>query len=41
VVVEVTRQRVRLETVDWVAERPRRGRPPKSLAAQRLAGVAA
>ena len=41
VVAEVTRQRVRLETVDWSAERPRRGRPPKSLAAQRRAGLAA
>ena len=41
VVAEVTRQRVRLETVDWAAERSRRGRPPKGLATQRLAGVAA
>jgi hypothetical protein len=41
IIVEVSRQRVRLETVDWRAERPRRGRPPKGLATQRLAGVAA
>jgi transcriptional regulator with XRE-family HTH domain len=41
VVAEVTRRRVRLETVDWSAERPRRGRPPKSLATRCLATEAA
>ncbi len=40
-VVEVTRQALRSEVrVDWDAERPRRGRPPKLLVAQRVAGVA-
>jgi hypothetical protein len=24
--------------IDWLAERPRRGRPPKRLAAQRVSG---
>jgi transcriptional regulator with XRE-family HTH domain len=41
VVAEVTRRRVWLETVDWSAERPRRGRPSKRLAAQRDASQAA
>lgn len=34
--VEVIRQVVRMEpSIDWSAERPRRGRPPKRLAAER------
>ena len=37
---DLTRRRVWLEVVDWTAERPRRGRPPKALVARRLAGEA-
>ena len=32
---EVTRRTIRVETVDWNAESPRRGRPPKWLVEQR------
>jgi len=42
VATEVTNQRVWIDVpVDWQAERPRRGRPPKRLAAQRTADPAA
>ena len=36
---EVTRKLVQREApIDWLAERPRRGRPPKRLAAQSVSG---
>jgi len=36
---EVTRRWIRNEPpIDWLAERPRRGRPPKRLAAQSSSG---
>ena len=39
---EVSCQRVRHEVpIDWAADRPRRGRPPKRLAAQRAVGSSA
>jgi hypothetical protein len=42
VATEVTSQRVWLDVpVEWKAERPRRGRPPKWLVAQRRTGSAA
>jgi hypothetical protein len=39
---EITRRFTRVEApIDWLADRPRRGRPPKALAAQRRQGNAA
>jgi hypothetical protein len=42
IATEVTSYRVWIDVpIDWQAERPRRGRPPKRLVAQRAAGSAA
>jgi hypothetical protein len=42
VATEVTSHRIWIDVpIDWQAERPRRGRPPKRLVAQRAAGSAA
>src|ERR1700730_16239138 len=42
VATEVTSHRIWIDVpIDWQAERPRRGRPPKRLAAQRTADPAA
>jgi hypothetical protein len=39
---EITRRLIRVEApIDWLVDRPRRGRPPKALAAQRRQGNAA